>query len=128
MCEFRIEADDALRFSPNRVEVPGVCPDVTVTVHHAGRPDQAVTSHNWVLTREQDRAAVIADGLRAGMDRNYVARGDHRILGATALVKAGQRGAVTFSTLSLRAGEPYVYFCSYPGHGEHQTGRLVVNP
>lgn len=127
-CEATVDADDALRFSQVGITLPAACTEASITLRHTGSPERAVTAHNWVLAREADQAAVIADGLLAGRKQGYVRPDDHRVIAHIRLIDAGERASTRFSTGSLRAGESYVYFCSYPGHGELQRGLFMLEP
>ncbi len=125
-CSVEIEGNDAMQFNKNAITVPQSCKQFTVKLKHAGKLPKTAMGHNWVLAKAADQQAVVADGIAAGAAKDYVAAGDKRVLAHTKLLGGGEADAVTFSTATLKAGESYAYFCSFPGHAALMKGTLTV--
>ena len=125
-CAVEIEGNDAMQFNKPTISVPASCKQFTVTLKHTGTLPKAAMGHNWVLARTADMQGVLADGAAAGLTKNYVKDGDTRVLAHTRVVGGGESDAVTFATGALKAGEPYSYFCSFPGHAALMKGTLTL--
>ncbi|HEX5306941.1 MAG TPA: azurin, partial [Dyella sp.] len=82
--------------------------------------------HNWVLSRSSDEAGVIADGMKAGAANNYEKPGDARIIAHTKLIGGGESDTATIDVAALKAGEPYAYYCTFPGHAALMKGTLTL--
>ena len=81
--------------------------------------------HNWVLVRPGQEAAVLANGLTAGDDRDWLDVNDPGIIAATRLIEGGKRDDVTFL-----APEPgaYTFLCTFPEHYDAgMKGTLTIN-
>lgn len=125
-CSFEIQGNDAMRFSTNKMVVPKSCETFTVTLRHVGRMPKTVMGHNWVLTHENDYREVAKAGIKAGASAGFLNLPDERILAHTDLVGAGESSSVTFNVGDLKEGEPYIFFCSFPGHFAMMKGTLTV--
>lgn len=125
-CNLSIDANDAMQYSTKRMEIPAGCTDATVTLHHTGKLPVTAMGHNWVLTRKADLNAVAAAGTAAGAAKGYLPPGDGRVLAATRLIGGGETASVTFSVASMKPGEEYAYFCSFPGHASMMRGTLAL--
>ncbi|MGV2904933.1 azurin, partial [Achromobacter sp. AGC25] len=82
--------------------------------------------HNWVLTTTADMQGAVNDGMAAGLDNDYVKKGDARVLAHTKVIGGGQTDSVTFDVSKLAAGTDYTYFCSFPGHFALMKGTLKL--
>ncbi|WP_200843284.1 azurin, partial [Raoultella sp. 18086] len=111
-----IEGNDAMQFNKSAISVPQSCKQFTVKLKHAGKLPKTAMGHNWVLAKTADMQGASADGMAAGAEKNYVKDGDKRVIAHTKLLGGGESDAVTFPVASLKAGEAYTYFCSFPGH------------
>lgn len=125
-CDTEIEGNDAMQFSKNSITVPQSCKQFTVKLKHTGKLPKVAMGHNWVLTRTPDYQGVAADGIPAGLDKNYVKTGDARVIAHTRIVGGGETDSVSFDTTKLKAGEPYTFFCSFPGHSGVMKGTLSL--
>ena len=125
-CVTEIDGNDAMQFSKASISVPASCARFTVTLKHTGKLPRASMGHNWVLTRTADMQGVLADGAAAGLDKNYLKDGDTRVLAHTKVVGGGESDSVTFATSVLKAGGPFSYFCSFPGHAALMKGQLAL--
>lgn len=125
-CTATIEGNDAMQFNLKTIEVPATCKAFAVTLKHTGTLAKNVMGHNWVLASAADEAAVNADGLKAGLDNNYLKAGDTRVIAHTRIVGGGESDTVKIPLGKLKAGEPYAFFCSYPGHAALMKGTLTV--
>ena len=125
-CSLVISAGDAMQFSSTEIFVRESCAIITVTLMHTGKLPASGMGHNWVLTRETDFRGVISDGLNAGASNNFLLEGDARVLAFTKMIGGGESTAVSFSTKSIKVGEKYTFFCSYPGHWGIMKGTFLL--
>lgn len=125
-CTATVEANDAMQYNVSNVNVPHSCKTFTVTLKHTGKLARNVMGHDWVLTTAADKAGVDADGAKAGLDHNYLKPGDKRVLAATKVIGGGESTQVSFKPSLLKAGTPYVFFCSFPGHSTVMHGTVTL--
>lgn len=125
-CSTTIEGNDMMQFNKSSIVVPASCAEFTVNLKHTGKLARNVMGHNWVLTTTDDMQAVEADGIKAGLDNNYVKPNDARVLAHTKVIGGGESDSVTFDVAALKSGGPYSFFCSYPGHSGIMKGTLTV--
>jgi azurin len=69
-----------------------------------------------VLTKTADMVGVATDGASASVANDHIKPGDSRVIAHTKIVGGGQSTTITFPTSSLKKGEAYSFFCSFPGH------------
>jgi azurin len=125
-CSAQIEGNDAMQFNKTSMTVPASCKDFTVRLTHTGKLPKAAMGHDWVLTKAADMNAVDADGTAAGLASNYVKTGDTRVIAHTKIVGGGESDSVTFAVSKLKAGDSYMFFCSFPGHATIMKGTLSL--
>jgi azurin len=125
-CATEIDGNDAMQYSKTSISVPASCKQFTVTLKHTGKLPKATMGHNWVLAKTADMQGVVADGVAAGLAKDYVKDGDTRVLAHTKVVGGGESDSVTFATSALKSGGPYSYFCSFPGHSVVMKGSLAL--
>jgi azurin len=125
-CATEIEGNDVMQFNKKTIEVPAACKDFTVTLKHVGKMPKTTMGHNWVLTKASDEKAVIKEGIAAGPAKDYIESEDAKVIAHTKLVGGGESDSVTFPVSKLTAGEPYAYFCNFPGHAAIMKGTLTV--
>src|SRR5690606_42039248 len=87
---------------------------------------EAAMGHNVVITSEADMQGVAADGLAAGADNQYVPQDDDRVIAFTEIIGGGESTSVTFSTSDMQGGDPYMFFCSFPGHSALMKGTISI--
>lgn len=125
-CSTTIEGNDMMQFNTSSITVPASCTEFTVTLKHVGKLARNVMGHNWVLTKTADMQAVEADGIKAGLDNNYLKPDDARVIAHTKIIGGGESASVTIDVAALKTGGPYSFFCSYPGHSGLMKGTLKV--
>lgn len=125
-CSTTVGASDAMQYNVSSVKVPQSCKTFTVTLKHTGKLPRNVMGHDWVLTTAADKAGVDEDGIKAGLDNNYVKPGDKRVVAHTKIIGGGETASVTFKPSELKPGTDYVYFCSFPGHSAVMHGTLAL--
>jgi len=125
-CSITLQTDDALRFAPSHISVPAACKDFTVTLTHKGHLPPLAMSHNWVLTKKSDLDGVARTGMLAGADAHHVDQKDKRVIAHTKLIGTGETTSVTFVVEQLKAGEQYVFLCTFAGHSPIMRGTLSV--
>jgi azurin len=124
-CKFSVEGNDQLQFSARELKVPASCATVELTFTHSGKLPIKVVGHDWVLSKTSDVNVIVAAGLNAGLEHNYQAPNDSRIIAATPVVGGGESTTIHFSTERLQPGGKYTFFCTYPGHAVLMKGTLV---
>lgn len=125
-CATTIEGNDAMQYNQKDITVPKTCKQFTVTLKHTGKLPKASMGHNWVLGASADESGIIADGMKAGAEKNYVKPDDTRVIAHTKLIGGGESDSVTFPVSKLKAGDTYAYFCTFPGHAALMKGTLAV--
>ncbi|MEO8923380.1 MAG: azurin [Caldimonas sp.] len=125
-CSAEIEGNDAMQFNKTSMTVPASCKDFTVKLTHTGKLPKAAMGHDWVLTKAADMKAVDDDGVAAGLANNYMKIGDTRAIAHTKIIGGGESDSVTFPVSKLKAGESYMFFCSFPGHATVMKGTLAL--
>ncbi|MET1232528.1 MAG: plastocyanin/azurin family copper-binding protein, partial [Candidatus Limnocylindrales bacterium] len=85
---------------------------ITLTFRNRTNPDDEI-GHNWVLVQPGQEASVLANGIAAGDDRDWLDVDDPGIIAATRLIEGKQRDSVTFD-----APPPgvYTFVCTFPKH------------
>lgn len=125
-CATTIESDDALRFTPEKIEIPLACKTFTVTLKHTGRLAKLAMGHNWVLAKLSDLDGVARTGMLAGADHHYVDPKDARVLAYTSVVGGGEATSVTFDTAKLLPSEHYGFVCTFAGHSPIMRGVIIL--
>ncbi|MFC4525265.1 azurin [Dyella halodurans] len=125
-CAATIEGSDAMQFNQTSIAVPKTCKQFTVTLKHTGKLPKASMGHNWVLGHAADESGILADGMKAGAEHDYVKPDDERVVAHTKLIGGGESASVTIPMAKLKAGEAYAYFCTFPGHAALMKGTLTL--
>ena len=125
-CSISLEADDAMRFSPPRIEVPKTCETFTVELKHTGRLPKLAMGHNWVLVKQADLNGVARTSMIAGEALDYIDPTDTRVIAHTALLGAGESASVTFPVRKLQAGVRYSFLCTFASHSPIMQGTLEL--
>ncbi|HET8942882.1 MAG TPA: azurin [Rudaea sp.] len=125
-CATTVEGNDMMQFNVKNIDVPLSCKTFTVTLKHTGKLARNIMGHDWVLTTAADKAGVDADGIKAGLDNEYLKPGDTRVLAHTKVIGGGETTSVSFSPGVLKKGTDYVFFCSYPGHSAIMHGTITL--
>jgi azurin len=125
-CKLAIASTDTMQFDKKELKVPAGCTEVELTLTHTGKLPVQAMGHNWVLVKTPDVSAVANGGLKAGLQQNYVAADDKRVIAHTKLVGGGQSTSVKFPVSALEKGESYSYICTFPGHSAIMIGKLTL--
>jgi azurin len=125
-CGTTLGASDAMRYDAAVIAIPASCDRFTITLRHTGKLPVTAMGHDVVVAAAADMASVLADGLTAGAAHGYVKPGDARVVAHTGLVGGGDSTSVTFAVAKLKAGGPWVFFCSFPGHSALMKGSVTV--
>jgi len=125
-CTIEIEANDAMQFNKQAIEVSQSCKEFTVRLKHVGKMPKQAMGHNWVLTKSADMQAVVSAGAQAGAAADYLKAGDARVLAHTKLLGGGESDSVSFAPAKLSESESYTFFCSFPGHSAIMKGSLKL--
>lgn len=127
-CSAVIEADDAMRFNPDKIDVPKSCAQFTVQLKHTGRLPKAAMGHNWVLVKQSDINGVGRTGMAAGEALDFIDPTDSRVIAHTAIIGAGEASSVTFPVNKLQQGVRYSFLCTFAGHSPIMQGTLTLAP
>lgn len=126
-CQVVIEGNDQMRYNIEQFSVnKEACSEFTINFKNAGKLPKNAMGHNVVITKTSDVDAVAADGIKAGLDNDYIKPGDVRIITHTKLIGGGEETSVTFETDKLDQGGDYTFFCSFPGHHGIMHGKVNV--
>lgn len=125
-CNATVDSTDAMQFTTKNLVVPASCKQFIVTLKHVGKLPKTVMGHNFVLGKSSDVDGINADGMKAGVEQNYVKPGDSRVIAASKVVGGGESATVTISVAKLKAGEKYTYICTFPGHASIMKGTLSL--
>ena len=116
VCKLEISGTDQMQYDKKELSVAADCTQVELTLHHTGKLPAQAMGHNWVLAKTADMPGVAHDGAAARVADNHVKPGDTRVIAHTKIVGGGQSDTITFPTSSLKKGEAYSFFCTFPGH------------
>src|SRR5690606_9677002 len=125
-CETEIESNDAMQYNVNSITVPASCSEFKITLKHVGKMPVAAMGHNVVITTSDNMQQVVADGMAAGLEADYVKAGDDKVIAHTKMIGGGETTSVTFDVSKIQGGGPYKFFCSFPGHAALMNGTIAV--
>ena len=125
-CETEIESNDAMQYNVNSITVPASCSEFKITLKHVGKMPVAAMGHNVVITTSDNMQQVVADGMAAGLEADYVKAGDDKVIAHTKMIGGGETTSVTFDVSKIQGGGPYKFFCSFPGHAALMNGSISV--
>ena len=125
-CEINIDSTDAMTFSTKEIAVPKTCKDFTINLKHTGKMPKSIMGHNLVITKEDDKDAVLEDGGKAGMPSDYVKVKDTRVIAFTKIIGGGETSTAKFAVNKLNAKDTYLFFCSFPGHAFGMKGGVKL--
>lgn len=124
-CATEIESNDAMQYNVNSITVPASCTDFTITLKHVGKMPVGAMGHNVVITTAEDMSKVVADGMAAGLPKDYVKPGDN-VIAHTKMIGGGETTSVSFPVSKIQGDGPYKFFCSFPGHSALMNGTITV--
>ncbi len=125
-CAATVSANDLIQFVEKELRVSRSCTTFSLTLKHIGTLPAGTMGHNWVLTATPDYMAVGMAGGSAGAANNHVPPNDARVLASTKVIGGGEETTISFDASKLEAGGDYTYFCSFPGHFQLMSGKLIV--
>lgn len=125
-CAVDIEGTDTMQFTAKSITIAKTCKDFTINLKHNGKLPKMAMGHNVVISKTADVGAVAADGIAAGLDKDYIKAGDTRIIAHTKLIGPGETATVTFPVSKLNPKESYTFFCSFPGHYGVMKGAIEL--
>lgn len=85
---------------------------ITLTLTNRTDPDDEI-GHNWVLVQPGQEASVLANGIAAGDDNDWLDDADPGIIAATRLIEGDSDDDVTFEA---PAPGTYTFVCTFPDH------------
>lgn len=122
---FELTANDAMKFSTNRIEVKAG-QDVKITLTNIGTMPKTAMGHNFVLLKKGVDPKTVADAAVAAQATDYVpANMSDQIIAHTKLLGPKQSDEITFKA-PTEPGE-YPFLCTFPAHFlSGMKGVLVV--
>lgn len=124
-CALNVEVSEQMAYSVKNIDVPKTCKSFAINLNIKGTMAKSVMGHNLVISKEADKDAVVADGIKAGLTSNYLKAKDARVIAGSTVIGGGEKTSMKFIVKKLNAKEKYVFFCSFPGHSAIMKG--VVN-
>lgn len=121
-CEVTIESTDSMAFSTKSIDVSKTCKEFTINLKHVGKLPKTVMGHNLVISKESDKAGVLADGSKAGLPSDYVKASDARVIASTKVIGGGETASTKFAVSKLNAKDTFDFYCSFPGHAFMMKG------
>ncbi len=125
-CEVVVESNDQMKFNTDHIAISRQCAEFTVVLKHVGSMPKAAMGHNLVISKTADLPGVVADGIQAGADADFVKAGDERIVAHTKLIGGGEEARVSFAPSKLSGSDEYSFFCSFPGHESLMKGKVTL--
>lgn len=126
-CSVDLDGNDAMQFSTKEIDVSQSCASFTINLTHSGKLPKNVMGHNVVIAKTADMKGIDADGMKAGLDADYVKAGDTRVVAHSKVIGAGESTSISFDPKKLGA-DPYSFFCSFPGHSAIMKGSIRLVP
>lgn len=126
ICEFSIEANDAMAFNTKVVEVSKNYKEFTAKLKHVGKISKNIRGHNLLIVKASDLQAVLYGGAKAGIAENYIKTKDERVIMATKFIGDGESTAAKFNLSKLSPKESYTYFRSFSGHAFVMKGTVKL--
>ncbi len=102
---------DEFRFAQTALQAPARS-RIRVRLNNLTDPGDEV-GHNWVLVKPGQEQSVLANGIKAGDNNDWLDVKDPGIIAATRLIEGGQRHSVTFNA---PAPGTYTFVCTFPEH------------
>lgn len=125
-CTIDLKGDDMMKFDQKSVTVSSTCETITINLQHVGKLPAQTMGHNVVISPTASYQAAAQDGMKAGLDNNYVPPNDDRVIANTKVIGGGETTSVSFPGSKLKAGGDYTFYCSFPGHWAIMNGKVVV--
>jgi azurin len=122
VCKVEITGTDSMQFDKKEIAVAADCTSVELTLKHSGKLPAQAMGHNWVLSKTADMQGVVNDGMGASFAASHIKAGDTRVIAHTKIIGGGQTDVVKFPTATLKKGEAYSFFCTFPGHSALMKG------
>jgi azurin len=85
---------------------------ITLTLNNLTNADDEV-GHNWVLVKPGQEESVLANGIAAGDDNDWLDDEDPGIIAATKLIEGDDSDEITFDA---PAAGSYTFVCTFPEH------------
>lgn len=126
-CSVDIEGNDMMKYNVANIDVSKSCKDFTINLRHTGKLARNVMGHNVVVALAADMQGIDADGIKAGLDADYIKPGDTRVVAHSKVVGGGESTSVSFPVSKLGEGS-YAFFCSFPGHSALMKGTITLKP
>ena len=125
-CELTIESTDQMKFNTTEMKVPAGCDKVSVVLKNTGTLARNVMGHNWVLAEDSEVAAILTEGMKAGLEKEYLPEDKSKILAKTKLIGGGETDTISVDITKLDKSKSYTFFCSFPGHSTFMKGKFVL--
>lgn len=130
-CSFDLKGTDTMTFTDAagkpvpEIVVPASCQDLTINFEHTGKMPKTAMGHNVVIAKAADVRAVATNGIKAGVQGDYLQAGDPKVVAASKMVGGGEKTSLKVPVAKIKEGG-YDFFCSFPGHEIKMHGKLTV--
>lgn len=125
-CDLEIAGNDMMQYDKAELAVPATCEEVSLTLKHTGTIAKQVMGHNWVLAKTDEVAGISEEGMKAGLDANYLKADDTRVIATTKVIGPTETDTVKFKIKDLAPDSDLTYFCSFPGHSSMMKGKFII--
>lgn len=122
VAEFTIEANDAMQFNLDRMEVKAG-QTVRVTLKNVGSMPIDQMGHNWTLLKSGVEPATYGGAAMQHKEEGYQVPGSDDVIVTTSLLGPGEEETVEFTAPSTGI---YKYICTFPGHYGMMKGTFLV--
>lgn len=100
------------RYSLDELQVPADTKKIKLKFTNDTDPKDEV-GHNWVLVKPGQTESVLANGITAGDNKDWLNNEDPGIIAHTRLIEGNQRQTITFDS---PAPGSYEFICTFPEH------------
>lgn len=100
------------KYSTDTLQVPPDTKKIKLKFTNNTDPKDEI-GHNWVLVKPGQEASVLANGIAAGDDKDWLNVDDPGIIAHTRLIEGNQRHTITFDA---PAAGSYLFICTFPEH------------
>lgn len=122
VAEFTIEANDAMQYNLDKIEVKAG-QTVRVTLKNVGSMPVEQMGHNWTLLKSGVEPATYGGAAMQHKDEGYQVPGTDDVIVNTSMLGPGQEETVEFTAPSTGI---YKYICTFPGHYGVMKGTFLV--
>lgn len=102
-----------MTFTAPSIRISKACTELTITLNHIDKLPINVMGHKLIISKADDMAAIVQEGISADPTENFLKPDDKRAIGHTRLIGGGQQTSVTLKNYEhgpSELGEPTIWF------------------